>query len=270
MFYGVFDESGAPVDLTERDQAIIMGVPRKCDIVDARCIGPQTVEELLKKVNNVEDVFLNPVLNSYEILWDDQSFRELSNMKLRAFVKHAKIFNGQETIIVQLTINGRTAVSQCARYYDNKNNMVSVNTVVSVDVMGMGYYTEELGLNMSKLVALVITYEWLMKNKPEIVISSTRRSCPSENLNLTHGKKKPNKKKVLVQKVLRISKHEIENVRDEFIRHHNITCPCWGVIGHWRTCKSGKRVWIKPHVRGKFRDAYESKEYQMPSPVAGI
>lgn len=43
-----------------------------------------------------------------------------------------------------------------------------------------------------------------------------------------------------------------------------IRCPCWGVMGHWRTYKSGKKVWIAPYRKGKERNnpkAYVPKEY---------
>jgi len=43
-----------------------------------------------------------------------------------------------------------------------------------------------------------------------------------------------------------------------------MSCPCWGVIGHWRCCKNGKRVWIKPYRKGHERmneASYSSKRY---------
>ena len=36
-------------------------------------------------------------------------------------------------------------------------------------------------------------------------------------------------------------------------RNYNITCDCWYVIGHWRTYKSGKRVWIEGYWKGRNR-----------------
>lgn len=44
-----------------------------------------------------------------------------------------------------------------------------------------------------------------------------------------------------------------------------MTCPCWGVIGHWRTYRSGKQVWIAPYRKGRKRNdasAYEPKDYE--------
>ena len=49
-----------------------------------------------------------------------------------------------------------------------------------------------------------------------------------------------------------------------------ITCPNYGVIGHWRHYKSGKCVWIAPYRKGKNRhieSAYSAKEYQIVQEV---
>ena len=52
--------------------------------------------------------------------------------------------------------------------------------------------------------------------------------------------------------------------------HKKISCPAWGVMGHWRQCKSGKRTWIKPYFKGLERNSprrYSSKEYVLPKEV---
>ena len=80
------------------------------------------------------------------------------------------------------------------------------------------------------------------------------------------GKKKKGKGRrriVKAVKVLRVSQDEFA----DYTRvHREMSCPCWGVIGHWRNYKSGKRVWISPYRKGKQRHdpaAYSSKEYKM-------
>ncbi|MBO7673044.1 hypothetical protein J6S88_06525 [bacterium] len=41
---------------------------------------------------------------------------------------------------------------------------------------------------------------------------------------------------------------------NEAVSHHEITCDCWGVKGHYRHYKSGKVVFIKPFKKGKNKD----------------
>lgn len=47
---------------------------------------------------------------------------------------------------------------------------------------------------------------------------------------------------------------------------HTIQCPYWTVRGHYRTLKSGKKVWVKPYVKGKYRhdpDQIVAKTYKI-------
>lgn len=80
------------------------------------------------------------------------------------------------------------------------------------------------------------------------------------------GKKRNNKAKRIVKmvKVMQIHNDEFE----EYIKaQRSMTCPCWGVIGHWRTYKSGKQVWINPYKKGRLRHdptAYSPKDYTLP------
>lgn len=41
---------------------------------------------------------------------------------------------------------------------------------------------------------------------------------------------------------------------------HNIQCECWGVRGHYRTYKSGKKIWINAFKKGKKRNETEPKD----------
>ena len=42
--------------------------------------------------------------------------------------------------------------------------------------------------------------------------------------------------------------------------HHEISCPCWEVRGHYRHYKSGKVVFIPAYHKGKERDKVQPKE----------
>ena len=46
-------------------------------------------------------------------------------------------------------------------------------------------------------------------------------------------------------------------------KHGKITCPCWGVRGHYRHYKSGKVVFIEAYQKGKDRSRYTPKEYMV-------
>ena len=45
-------------------------------------------------------------------------------------------------------------------------------------------------------------------------------------------------------------------------------CLAWSVRGHFRTMKNGKKVFVRPYVKGKEKDKYVPKDYiPIPSDV---
>ena len=46
-------------------------------------------------------------------------------------------------------------------------------------------------------------------------------------------------------------------------RIHEIKCLAWGVRGHFRHYKDGRVIFIKPYVKGKKRDEYQGKIYEL-------
>lgn len=99
--------------------------------------------------------------------------------------------------------------------------------------------------------------QYKFQNRPEVIrihYKRTPKEC-SDSYKKQLGK---NTHIVKVQRVITIEKDEDTAIEYDIVPHV-ILCPCWGVIGHWRQYKSGKRVWIKSYVKGKERDI--SKEY---------
>lgn len=55
----------------------------------------------------------------------------------------------------------------------------------------------------------------------------------------------------------------VKYVHDNYVPQggtHNIQCECWGVRGHYRTYKSGKKIWINAFKKGKKRNETEPKD----------
>lgn len=65
------------------------------------------------------------------------------------------------------------------------------------------------------------------------------------------SKKKPPKK--YIKRIL-IDTDKMSELGVGAPKKHNIKCPVWWVIGHWRTYKSGKHVWINGYWKGVLRD----------------
>lgn len=102
----------------------------------------------------------------------------------------------------------------------------------------------------------------ILTNRPEILRYKTmiRRQ---EN----HGKGKSHnhRHKTKAVKIITIDPDGLESCLRS-INGRKCTCPCWGVIGHWRQYKSGKRVWVNAYLKGSERanaGKYVKKEYEL-------
>ena len=108
---------------------------------------------------------------------------------------------------------------------------------------------------------IYIAIQRAFKYKPEVFhVAGIKKSEPVAPG--TH-KKKSYKTRVRFVKMICINQ-EVTKRYAQPVKH--MSCPCWGVIGHMRTYKSGKQVWIAPYRKGKERNnpgAYRPKEYVM-------
>lgn len=103
--------------------------------------------------------------------------------------------------------------------------------------------------------------QYLFKHRPTCFVEAT-----SSRPHLRGQASKPVDpfRKVNYARRIVINADVIEHI--ETTVHYEMQCPCWGVVGHWREYKSGKRIWIKPYKKGKQRNnpsAYSPKEYQI-------
>ena len=105
--------------------------------------------------------------------------------------------------------------------------------------------------------------------RPELV-SVSRTALPQQPQHKGKGKKrKPGTNTTRFVRVIRMADEAADVLAATLIRtRHNMTCPCWGVAGHWRNYKkSGKRVWIAAYRKGPQRHdpaAYQPKNYEIP------
>lgn len=113
------------------------------------------------------------------------------------------------------------------------------------------------------LIAFYLLIQALLYNRPEIFKRTMEPMAFDMSTSGNSHQAKGRKRVVKMVKVLRIDQGKVEKLVKA---HREIMCPCWGVIGHWRQYKSGKRVWIEPYRKGKQRkdpNAYSAKEYRM-------
>lgn len=71
--------------------------------------------------------------------------------------------------------------------------------------------------------------------------------------------KAPGKVRLNVFKVKEYIAHKVATKHVEKVWN----CPAWGVRGHYRKCKSGKTVYVKPYVKGQHKEEYKGRIYEL-------
>ena len=150
----------------------------------------------------------------------------------------------------------------------DKNGKVVVTAMSSREMwhssdVGMSEYIEQntqLYLEIIRNIKLIyLAVQKAMYDKP-VVFTLTDKTKIRHGMGHTNKKhKKKNKVKVIKRYVL--NPEELKKYGEP---QRHMSCPCWGVLGHWRTYKSGKVVWINPYRKGKERNnpsAYTPKNY---------
>ena len=102
----------------------------------------------------------------------------------------------------------------------------------------------------------------LLTNRPEILRYKT---TVRHQENRGKGKNHNHRHKTRAVKIITVDPDGLEAVLRSFTGR-KCTCPCWGVIGHWRQYKSGKRVWVNAYLKGSERSnaaKYVKKEYEI-------
>ena len=100
-----------------------------------------------------------------------------------------------------------------------------------------------------------------LKNMPTKVIEVR----PKESVIKQKGNKQETPKRNIKStiKLITIKRNGVQSNPNGETGKHNMTCPAWGVRGHYRTYKNGKKVWIAPYSKGKDRGNYKGKNYKL-------
>lgn len=99
------------------------------------------------------------------------------------------------------------------------------------------------------------TLKYISEPKKEVLVSQTRETKNSGK----SKKKRSGGKTYIYKKTYRIL--DVESKLEK--REYNRIRENWGVRGHWRQYKSGKKVWIDEHIRGNKEEAQDIQEYRI-------
>lgn len=109
-----------------------------------------------------------------------------------------------------------------------------------------------------------LEFNFLLLHKPA-AIRSWRQPATAEQKKLARADHRSGAKKIYVR-MFRLPERpeaweELRPARPQAERTRH--CDAWGVRGHWREYKSGRRVYIAPYAKGARRADYAGREYEL-------
>lgn len=107
-------------------------------------------------------------------------------------------------------------------------------------------------------------FNFLLLHTPA-AIRSWRQPATAEQRKIAHADNRGGAKKIYVR-MFRLPDRpeaweELRPARPQAERTRH--CDAWGVRGHWREYKSGRRVYIAPYAKGARRADYAGREYEL-------
>lgn len=108
-------------------------------------------------------------------------------------------------------------------------------------------------------VAFYLMFQMLLVAKPELVKKEPKKA--SETISVRKNGHTTYKSVVYVKNYYTVSEKKL--TKSDL--HHIIKCPAWGVRGHKRHLSNGSIIFVKPYIKGKFRNdgtKYVAKTYK--------
>lgn len=114
---------------------------------------------------------------------------------------------------------------------------------------------EPFSFSFRILSIIAHTLNYISEPKKEVLVSQTKETKKSGK----SKKRKSGGKTYIYKKTYKVTDVETKIERREYNRIRE----SWGVRGHWRQYKSGKKVWIEEHTKGKKEEAQDLQEYRI-------
>ena len=123
---------------------------------------------------------------------------------------------------------------------------------------------EEIGQKICDGAYAWLEFNFLLLHAPAAV-RSWRQPATAEQKKLVRADNRGGAKKIYVR-MFRLPDRdeaweELRPARSQAERTRH--CDAWGVRGHWREYKSGRRVYIAPYAKGARRADYAGREYEL-------
>lgn len=143
--------------------------------------------------------------------------------------------------------------------YENSGSYIYWLGTYNKDFLESEFTDEDFNRTQITNYISLIVYINLFK---ESIIKQTRTHTHKTQSKKDKRKGKKPKVKLIKQNIIRLNTDHLPTPTEEEIKHYERHTFGWTVRGHWRTYQSGKKVWIKPQIRGD-KNKVEGKIYEI-------
>lgn len=180
-----------------------------------------------------------------------------------------EVVGGCEVTSTIVHANG-TMISTCKFYmgYDETQNQ-PVGIPLHTDIhpaclQGKGTLTDYIMENSRWALHTVLLVQAALLHHNELLTFTTefKKKEPKPGKKAKKkGQRGSSVHKVRVYHLVPLDADTVSKIKRK--QAHKINCPAWGVRGHYRHYRSGKVVYVQPHVRGKQKELYQGREYSL-------
>jgi hypothetical protein len=137
--------------------------------------------------------------------------------------------------------------------FENNKESMLYSKPIDCKILGQeNYNIEQINkfneFASSDILVMVAIYSYMALNEEYVIRKTKTTTKKMQSKKDKRAGKKP-KVKLLKQTIIRLNTASIEFTEEEK-RDYERHIAGWTVRGFWRNYKDGKRVWIKPHVKG--------------------
>lgn len=230
------------VEMTGKQCEALLEKVMDTDYFSSEMLMNPSIEEFTALIRNPElpemnthVVFRPTLLNTDDIILPDDLSPYCT--VIPAIDAYIYINNGGKVCNVVLTL-GRCVLERDGKRVNTSTQFVSwhnndpfTNRLISDESMNFGEFSREAK-------AIFMAVQMLSLERPEVMVRETVREERQETVKQEGLYKKVRKTSMV--RVIRLTEAAVESLGPR--GHHVITCPNWGVAGHWRYYKSGKAV----------------------------
>ncbi|MBZ9635531.1 hypothetical protein [Clostridium sp. FP1] len=180
-----------------------------------------------------------------------------SNYAYNSIVRVIKPTIGVTKPIITLK-NGIKMIQDKIFITDLEDTDISLSEFYLSHSISSDEHLEEINITLCNFFSILI-YSQL--NQEQVIRQTKTHTHKIQSKKDKRAGKKP-KTKLIKQTIITLNTDHIQPPTEEEKREYERHTLGWTVRGHWREYKSGKKVWIKPHINGD-KDNVEGKVYEV-------